>query len=125
MDAPKTVEEIYEDFCGRRAALVAALTTGARRRATFCEAPHCAAALCLAAPLSHAVCWRPSHATHVGVDVAAFFEQCDPNKENLCLYGRADGTWRVELPAEEVPPELPEPALGVNFARDGMAVRAP
>ena len=28
MDAPKTVEEIYEDFCGRRAALVAALTTG-------------------------------------------------------------------------------------------------
>jgi len=83
MDAPKTVEEIYEDFCGRRAALVAALTT----------------------------------------DVGAFFEQCDPNKENLCLYGRPDGTWRVELPAEEVPPELPEPALGVNFARDGMAVR--
>jgi hypothetical protein len=24
------------------------------------------------------------------------------------------------LPAEEVPPELPEPALGINFARDGM-----
>ncbi|KAF5476271.1 hypothetical protein F2P56_008002 [Juglans regia] len=23
-------------------------------------------------------------------------------------------------PAEEVPPELPEPALGINFARDGM-----
>jgi hypothetical protein len=45
-------------------------------------------------------------------------------QENLCLYGRPDGTWRVELPAEEVPPELPEPALGVNFARDGMAVRA-
>jgi hypothetical protein len=33
MDAPKSVEEIYEDFCGRRAALVAALTTGARRGA--------------------------------------------------------------------------------------------
>lgn len=27
----------------------------------------------------------------------------------------------MELPAEEVPPELPEPCLGVNFARDGMA----
>jgi hypothetical protein len=27
----------------------------------------------------------------------------------------------VELPAEEVPPELPEPCLGVNFARDGMS----
>ncbi|URD77489.1 PHD finger protein [Musa troglodytarum] len=30
-------------------------------------------------------------------------------------------TWEVNLPAEEVPPELPEPALGINFARDGMA----
>jgi hypothetical protein len=28
----------------------------------------------------------------------------------------------VQLPAEEVPPELPEPALGINFARDGMQV---
>jgi hypothetical protein len=26
----------------------------------------------------------------------------------------------VALPVEEVPPELPEPALGINFARDGM-----
>jgi hypothetical protein len=26
----------------------------------------------------------------------------------------------VDLPAEEVPPELPEPVLGINFARDGM-----
>jgi hypothetical protein len=26
----------------------------------------------------------------------------------------------VALPAEEVPTELPEPALGINFARDGM-----
>lgn len=28
----------------------------------------------------------------------------------------------MTLPAEEVPPELPEPALGINFARDGMQV---
>lgn len=28
--------------------------------------------------------------------------------------------WEVNVPAEEVPPELPEPALGINFARDGM-----
>ncbi|OAY65931.1 PHD finger protein ALFIN-LIKE 4, partial [Ananas comosus] len=41
-------------------------------------------------------------------------------KENLCLYGHPDETWEVNLPAEEVPPELPEPALGINFARDGM-----
>ncbi|KAL5208350.1 hypothetical protein ABZP36_032785 [Zizania latifolia] len=33
-------------------------------------------------------------------DVEKFYQQCDP--------------------AEEVPPELPEPALGINFARDGM-----
>lgn len=41
-------------------------------------------------------------------------------KENLCLYGHPNETWEVNLPAEEVPPELPEPALGINFARDGM-----
>ncbi len=40
------------------------------------------------------------------------------------MYGNPDGTWEVQLPAEEVPPELPEPALGINFARDGMQVRA-
>ena len=41
-------------------------------------------------------------------------------KENLCLYGFPSEQWEVNLPAEEVPPELPEPALGINFARDGM-----
>lgn len=41
-------------------------------------------------------------------------------KENLCLYGNPNEQWEVNLPAEEVPPELPEPALGINFARDGM-----
>ncbi|KAF6265021.1 hypothetical protein COO60DRAFT_1621556 [Scenedesmus sp. NREL 46B-D3] len=53
-------------------------------------------------------------------DVDAFFAQCDPERENLCLYGQPDGSWVVDLPAEEVPPEIPEPALGINFARDGM-----
>ncbi|RLN31217.1 hypothetical protein C2845_PM05G37720 [Panicum miliaceum] len=33
-------------------------------------------------------------------DVEKFYQLCDP--------------------AEEVPPEIPEPALGINFARDGM-----
>ncbi|GKA34124.1 PHD finger protein ALFIN-LIKE 4-like protein [Tanacetum coccineum] len=41
-------------------------------------------------------------------------------KENLCLYGFPSEQWEVNLPAEEVPPELPEPALGINNARDGM-----
>lgn len=53
-------------------------------------------------------------------DVDDFYQQCDPEKENLCLYGFPNESWEVNLPAEEVPPELPEPALGINFARDGM-----
>lgn len=53
------------------------------------------------------------------MQVDQFWEQNDPAKENLCLYGYADGTWEVTLPCEEVPPELPEPTLGINFARDG------
>lgn len=38
----------------------------------------------------------------------------------MCLYGHPDESWEVNPPPEEVPPELPEPALGINFARDGM-----
>ncbi|KAL2344236.1 hypothetical protein Fmac_005521 [Flemingia macrophylla] len=42
-------------------------------------------------------------------------------KDNLCLYGFPNETWKVNnLLVEEVPPELPEPTLGINFARDGM-----
>ena len=53
------------------------------------------------------------------LQVEQFWDQCDPTKENMCLYGYSDGTWEVTLPCEEVPPELPEPTLGINFARDG------
>ena len=86
-------------------------------------------------------------------DIDVFFQECDPERENLCLYGarpaarppaaprisgklrkaaggvgltletnagEPDGSWKVDLPEEEVPPELPEPVLGINFARDGM-----
>lgn len=77
---PRTVEEVFRDFKGRRAGMIKALTT----------------------------------------DVEEFYQQCDPEKENLCLYGYPNEQWEVNLPAEEVPPELPEPALGINFARDGM-----
>ncbi|KAL6965753.1 PHD finger protein ALFIN-LIKE 5 [Sarracenia purpurea var. burkii] len=77
---PRTVEEVFRDFKGRRAGIIKALTT----------------------------------------DVEEFYQQCDPEKENLCLYGFPSEQWEVNLPAEEVPPELPEPALGINFARDGM-----
>ncbi|PSS00316.1 PHD finger protein like isoform 1 [Actinidia chinensis var. chinensis] len=77
---PRTVEEVFTDFKGRRAGLIKALT----------------------------------------LEVEKFYQQCDPEKENLCLYGFPNETWEVNLPVEEVPPELPEPALGINFARDGM-----
>ncbi|KAL3618216.1 PHD finger protein ALFIN-LIKE 5 [Castilleja foliolosa] len=77
---PRTVEEVFRDFKGRRAGIIKALTA----------------------------------------DVEEFYQQCDPEKENLCLYGFPSEQWEVNLPAEEVPPELPEPALGINFARDGM-----
>lgn len=50
---------------------------------------------------------------------SSFLCEC-VDKENLCLYGHPNETWEVNLPAEEVPPELPEPVLGINFARDGM-----
>ncbi|KAG1661533.1 hypothetical protein FOA52_000043 [Chlamydomonas sp. UWO 241] len=56
-------------------------------------------------------------------DVEEFFKRCDPERDNLCLYGHKDGSWSVDLPVEDVPPELPEPCLGVNFARDGMSKR--
>ncbi|KAK7271994.1 hypothetical protein RJT34_28310 [Clitoria ternatea] len=76
----RSVEEIFEDFKGRRTAIIKALTT----------------------------------------EVEDFYSQCDPEKENLCLYGLPNEQWEVNLPVEEVPPELPEPVLGINFARDGM-----
>ncbi|CAN6573556.1 PHD finger protein ALFIN-LIKE 4-like isoform X1 [Malus sylvestris] len=78
---PRTVEEVFRDFKGRRTGMIKALTS----------------------------------------DVEKFFQMCDPEKENLSLYGYPSEQWEVNLPAEEVPPELPEPALGINFARDGMA----
>ncbi|KAH7295426.1 hypothetical protein KP509_27G046800 [Ceratopteris richardii] len=80
---PRTIEEIYKDYRGRRAAIIKALT----------------------------------------VDVESFYQQCDPERDNLCLYGFPDETWEVDLPAEEVPAELPEPALGINFPRDGLGRR--
>lgn len=77
---PRSIEDIFKDYRGRRAGLIKALIT----------------------------------------DVEDFYQQCDPEKENLCLYGYPDESWEVNLPAEEVPPELPEPALGINFPRDGL-----
>ena len=59
-----------------------------------------------------------AHALTTEVDI--FYLLCDLEKENLLLYGYASGSWEVNLPSKEVPPELREPALGINFTRDGM-----
>ncbi|KAF8412043.1 hypothetical protein HHK36_004603 [Tetracentron sinense] len=53
-------------------------------------------------------------------EVEKFYQQCHPDKENLWLQSHPNETWEVDLPNEEVPPEIPEPTLGINFARDGM-----
>ncbi|XP_064941716.1 PHD finger protein ALFIN-LIKE 6-like [Musa acuminata AAA Group] len=37
----------------------------------------------------------------------------------MCLYGCPDETWELKEPPD-VPHELPEPNIGINFARDGM-----
>eukprot|EP00877_Chromochloris_zofingiensis_P004816 jgi/Chrzof1/14335/UNPLg00608.t1 len=79
----RTPKEVFDEYVGRRKAILRALTT----------------------------------------EMDVFYQQCDPERENLCLYGYPDGAWVVDLPAEEVPPEIPEPALGINFARDGMQKR--
>ncbi|KAE8696371.1 PHD finger protein ALFIN-LIKE 5 [Hibiscus syriacus] len=76
---PRTVEEVFRDFKGRRAGMIKALTIDVEEFALILVV-----------------------------------------KENLCLYGFPSEQWEVNLPAEDVPPELPEPALGINFARDGM-----
>ncbi|GER57675.1 PHD finger family protein [Striga asiatica] len=57
-------------------------------------------------------------------DVEEFFQRCDPGEFSGFSFGFLNGfpsgQWEVVLPAVELPPELPEPALGINFTRDGM-----
>lgn len=78
---PRTVDEVFEDYRGRRQGMLRALTA----------------------------------------DKGILHQLCDPGDQtNLCLYSYPDGSWQVSSPAEEIPSELPEPCLGINFARDGM-----
>lgn len=115
--SPRTVEEIFKDFSARHAAVLRALTAGT----SICPFFLCFVKLILfffylSKRLILLFCLQFS-------DVEEFFSQCDPERDNLCLYGHSNETWEVAVPAEEVPPELPEPVLGINFARDGMERR--
>ncbi|THU69627.1 hypothetical protein C4D60_Mb08t16380 [Musa balbisiana] len=85
------VEYVFHDIKARRAGILKALTAG---NSTF-------------------------FVLIFSRDFEVFHQQCDPAKENLCLYGFPDEHWEFNLPADEVPPEIPEPVLGINFARDG------
>ncbi|RDX91916.1 PHD finger protein ALFIN-LIKE 1, partial [Mucuna pruriens] len=40
------------------------------------------------------------------------------NKDNLCLYGHANGTWEVNDPSQIVQENLPEPIVGISWSRD-------
>lgn len=143
-------ENVYEEYKARRRGVIRALTSDVSHRAqqggrdlfttkydllSFCQhLTHRSGALGVG-PASACCCSTPPAERHactalcpipcrlIDAQVDKFFSQCDPERENLCLYGLPDGTWAVDLPAEEVPPEIPEPALGINFARDGMQVR--
>ncbi|PON48374.1 Alfin [Parasponia andersonii] len=42
-------------------------------------------------------------------------------EESLCPFGLPSGDWQVAPPADDVPSQLPEPAIGINFSRDGKA----
>ncbi|RVW44077.1 PHD finger protein ALFIN-like 4 [Vitis vinifera] len=130
---PRTVEEVFRDFKGRRAGMIKALTTMLKsstsnaipvRVSTSALLLDCYV-LCnfwVQGSLNKlaANCINLSRFEGVSNKLVVYCPHLTVEKENLCLYGFPNELWEVNLPAEEVPPELPEPALGINFARDGM-----
>ncbi|KAG6390582.1 hypothetical protein SASPL_148320 [Salvia splendens] len=111
---PRSVEEVFKDFKGRRVALVKALTTDVEEFYQQCDPGSLDILNSSAARLKEA--WEFPNMPILECS----FTYSRHERENLCLYGHPHGEWEVNLPVEEVPPELPEPALGINFARDGM-----
>uniref|UniRef100_A0A0D9UX07 PHD finger protein ALFIN-LIKE n=1 Tax=Leersia perrieri TaxID=77586 RepID=A0A0D9UX07_9ORYZ len=55
-------------------------------------------------------------------DLQTFVALCDPDLDGMCLYGNSDGTWELAPLPEMVPPDLPEPVLGVNHQRGALQV---
>jgi hypothetical protein len=85
MEAPRTIADIYQQFVQRREGCIKALTEGASLpRFTFSlhrfRFP----------PIVRTGFGCPVSRTYARInytDRNEFYEQCDPNKENLCLYG--------------------------------------
>lgn len=142
---PRTVEEIFKDFSARRTGLVRALTSGDNRSPPP-RLPRSTCSPCIDLTLRSLLASSPVQKWRISTPTATQVSETDlppsccvwvrggterirefvclrADKENLCLYGLPNGNWEVGPPAEEVPPEMPEPALGINFARDGMQRR--
>jgi hypothetical protein len=112
----RSPRDIYEDYLGRRKAILRALTQDVDKFWHQCD-PQKEAGLpfvTLAAtfwsvgsqPKRGSLRTGPCWCSHLQqLNVLALVAQ------NLALYGYKDGSWAVDLPAEEVPPEAPEPAL--------------
>lgn len=54
-------------------------------------------------------------------DFDALYTAADPAAPALCLAAGPDGTWSLGPPHPDVPPPLPEPCVGINFAKDGTS----
>ena len=68
----RTIQSIYEDFLKRREGLINALTDG-----MFL--------------MNHWFPWvqlKLTSVVHMIADSEDFFKACDPNRDNLCLYGK-------------------------------------
>ncbi|CAL9769669.1 unnamed protein product [Musa acuminata subsp. burmannicoides] len=109
-----TIDMLFRDFLGRRAGLIKALTTGLSFLSVFLEV---LAALVVLDPFPSSCCFSVNvcFVLDGGVaDFIKFYEQCDPEKPYMCLYGYPNETWEVKE-APVVPHEFPEPSLGPCF----------
>ncbi|THU54253.1 hypothetical protein C4D60_Mb10t23100 [Musa balbisiana] len=116
-----TIDMLFRDFLGRRAGLIKALTTGLSFLSVFLEV---LAALVVLDPFPSSCCFSVNGCFVLDGGVAdfiKFYEQCDPEKPYMCLYGYPNETWEVKE-APVVPHEFPEPSLGIVQADIYMSI---
>eukprot|EP00793_Prasinoderma_coloniale_P001898 PRCOL_00007261-RA len=53
-------------------------------------------------------------------EVSALKAACGDQSRVLCLFAHDDGRWTVDEPSPQVPPDLPEPVLGINLVLPAM-----
>lgn len=79
-DYPVSLQQIYDDWSHRRQGLLIALTEGAQLSVCAAISEHL---------LSAAKLWKRAMTPLSCAEVEDFYKQCDPDRENLCLYGVA------------------------------------